>query len=481
MVTNHPPTTMRHAAAILTILATAAAPVAQAQSAVLTPDQQFARGVYQQLIEMNTVNIGGGTTDAARAMAQRFRDAGFAERDIFIGGVQDNKHNVVVRYRGRGGPGGPKPLLLLAHLDVVEALKADWSSDLDPFRFVERDGYFYGRGTTDDKAQAAIFVANVIQLKKEGFVPDRDIVVALTADEEGGCCNGARWLVANHRALVDAAYVLNEGGFGYLRDGKPLSNTIEATQKVFGGFTLTAKNAGGHSSLPRPDNAIYQLAAALLKVSQFTFPVELNDITRAFLERTAAVERPEVASAMRALVKDPRDARAAAVLSREPMYNSILRTTCVATTLKGGHAANALPQTAEAYVNCRMLPEARPADVRAALVRAIGDTGIEVSAPERDPRPAMPVVPEVMAAVETVTKEMWGDIPVIPMMMTGATDAIPWRNLGIPAYGVSGIMIDPNDLRAHGRDERLPVKSFFDGLEFSYRLVKRLSTTAVVP
>lgn len=475
-------TNMRHAVALITILAAVASPVARAQTSALTPDQQFARGVYQQLIEMNTVNIGGGTTEAARAMAQRFRDAGFPERDIFLGGMQDNKHNVVVRYRGRGGPNGPKPLLLLAHLDVVEALKADWSPDLDPFRFVERDGYFYGRGTTDDKAQAAIFVANVIQLKKEGFVPDRDIVVALTADEEGGCCNGARWLVANHRDWVDAAYVLNEGGFGYLRDGKPLSNTIEATQKVFGGFTLTAKNPGGHSSLPRPDNAIYQLAAALMKVSQHTFPVELNDVTRAFLERTATVERAEIAAAMRALVRDPRDTRASAVLSREPMYNSILRTTCVATTLKGGHAANALPQTAEAYVNCRMLPEARPSDVRDAIVRAIGDTGIEVSAaPARDPRPAMAVVPDVMRAVEAVTKEMWGDIPVIPMMMTGATDAIPWRNLGIPAYGVSGIMIDPNDLRAHGRDERLPVKSFFDGLEFSYRLVKRLSSAPVVP
>jgi len=460
----------------LSLVAFVATPLVAQQATTLTPTQQFARDVYQELIELNSSTTTAGTTNAAQAMAKRFRDAGFPEQDIFLGGVRADKFNVVVRFRGKGGPDGPKPLLLLAHLDVVEALKTDWSPDLDPFKFVERDGYFYGRGTTDDKAQAAMFVANVIRLKQEGYVPNRDIVVALTADEEGGCCNGARWLVTNHRELVDAAYVLNEGGFGFLKNGKPLSNTIEATQKVFGGFNVVARNPGGHSSLPRPDNAIYQLAAALVRFSQFTFPVELNDVTRTYLERTAAVESPENAAAMRALVKDPRDATAAATLSRDPMYNSILRTTCVATMLKGGHAQNALPQTAEVYINCRMLPDAKPAEVRAAIVKAIADTTLEVSAaPNRDPREAMPVVPEVMRAVEGVTREMWGNIPVIPMMMTGATDAIPWRNLGIPAYGVSGIMIDPNDLRAHGRDERLPVKSFYEGLDFTYRLTKVLS------
>ena len=214
------------------------------------------------------MNIGGGTTDVANAVAKRFRDAGFPETDIFVGGVQANKHNVVVRYHGSGGWNGPKPLVLLAHLDVVEALKADWSAGMDPFKFLEKDGYFYGPGIIDDKAQVAIFTAVVIQMKKDGYVPDRDIVVAFTADEEGGCCNGARWLFSNHRELVDASVVLNEGAIGFIRKGKPVANTIEATQKVVGGFTVTAKNRGGHSSLPRPENAIYQLSAGLLKLSE---------------------------------------------------------------------------------------------------------------------------------------------------------------------------------------------------------------------
>ena len=273
----------------------------------LTPAQQYARDVYKEIIEFNSVNIGGGTTEVANAVAKRFRDAGFADQDIFLGGIQPNKHNVVVRYRGKGGANGPKPLLLLAHLDVVEALKADWSPGLDPFTFLEKDGYFYGRGIIDDKAQVAIFTAVVVQMKKDGYVPDRDIVVAFTADEEGGCCNGARWLFSNHRELVDASLVLNEGAFGFIRNGKPVANTIEATQKVTGGFTVTAKNRGGHSSLPRPDNAIYQLAAGLMKLSAFKFPVEFNDVSRAYFEQTAKIETPRNAAAMRALIKNPAD------------------------------------------------------------------------------------------------------------------------------------------------------------------------------
>ena len=450
--------------------------------ATLTPTQQLALEVYKEVIELNTVNIGGGTTDAANAIAKRFRDAGFPESDIFLGGVQANKHNVVVRFRGKGGPNGPKPLLLLAHLDVVEALKSDWSDGRDPFKFAEEGGYFYGRGIIDDKAQVAIFAAIMLQMKKDGAVPDRDIVLAFTADEEGGCCNGARWLFTNHRDLVDASYVLNEGAIGFIRNGKPVANTIEATQKVVGGFTVTAKNRGGHSSLPRPDNAIYQLAAGLVKLSNYKFPVQFNDVSRAYFENTAKIETPEIAAAMRALIKDPTDAKADAVLAKDPLYNSMLRTTCVATMLKGGHASNALPQTAEAGINCRMLPDARPADVRAAIVKALDDTTLEVSTPNnnREPRVAAAVVPEMLRAVEGVTREMWGDIPVIQLMQGGATDAIPWRNAGIPAYGISGLMVDPDDLRLHGRDERVLVKSFYDALEFTTRLVKRLTTTRAI-
>ncbi len=469
----------RIVAAVAAALLAAPHPVRAQQ---LSRYQQLARDIYQELIETNSSTMSAGTTEAAQKMAKRFRDAGFPESDIFLGGVRPDKYNLVVRYHGKGGANGPKPLLLLAHLDVVEALKTDWSPDLDPFKLTERDGYFYGRGTSDDKAQAAIWVAVVLQLKAEGYVPDRDIIVALTADEEGGCCNGARWLVANHRDLVDAAYVLNEGGFGYLRNGKPMENVVEATQKVFTGFNITAKNKGGHSSLPRPDNAIYELAAALMRFSQYTFPVDLNPVSRAYFEKTALVESPANAAAMRAILKNPSDKAASAVLSRDPLYNSTLRTTCVATMLKGGHAQNALPQTAEAYINCRMVPNARASDVRAAIVKAIADTAIEVQeAQNREPMQPSPLLPEVMGPIEQITKEMWGDIPVIPTMMTGATDAIPWRQLGIPAYGVSGVMIDPGDLRAHGRDERILVKSFYDGQTFMYRLTKALSSARVVP
>jgi acetylornithine deacetylase/succinyl-diaminopimelate desuccinylase-like protein len=453
-----------------------------AQQAPLSPDQQFAHDVYKQLIETNSSTMTAGTTDAAQEMAQRFRDAGFPESDIFLGGVQPNKFNVVLRYHGKGGPGGPKPLLLLAHLDVVEALKTDWSPDLDPFKFLERDAYYYGRGTTDDKAMAAIFVANIIRLKREGYVPNRDIVIALTADEEGGCCNGARWLVNNHRDLVDAAYLINEGGGGSLRDGKPFLNTVQATEKVFGNFIVTAHNKGGHSSVPRPDNAIYELSEGLVRFSHYAFPVEFNEVTRAFFERTAAVETKEVGAAMRALLKNPNDAPASAIVSRDPRYNSTLRTTCVATMLSGGHATNALPQTAQATINCRMLPNSNPADVRAAIVKALADTGLGVSAAQAArPSAPSPLLPDVMHSIESITKQLFGNIPVIPIMGTGATDSQPFRTIGIPAYGVSGLMGDPEDVRAHGRDERMLVKSFYDGQEFLYRLTKALTSTQTVP
>jgi acetylornithine deacetylase/succinyl-diaminopimelate desuccinylase-like protein len=463
-------------------LAMAASALAGSLQAQQTADQKFAHDVYKELIETNTSTMTAGTTGAAQEMAKRFRDAGFPESDIFLGGVRADKFNVVLRYHGKGGPAGPKPLLLLAHLDVVEALKADWSPDLDPFKFLERDGYYYGRGTSDDKAMAAIFVANIIRLKREGYVPERDIVVALTADEEGGCCNGARWLVTNHRDLIDAAYVVNEGGGGSLRNGKPFLNSVQATEKVFGNFTVTAHNKGGHSSVPRPDNAIYQLAEGLVRFSRFAFPVQFNEVTHAYFERTAAVETPEVGAAMRALLKNPNDAKASAIVSRDPRYNSTLRTTCVATMLTGGHATNALPQTAQATINCRMLPNTDPADVRASIVKALADTGLEVSpAPAASATAPSPLLPEVMSSITSITTQLFGDIPVIPTMSTGATDSAPFRAVGIPAYGVSGLMGDPEDVRAHGRDERMLVKSFYDGQEFLYRLTKALTSTRTVP
>jgi acetylornithine deacetylase/succinyl-diaminopimelate desuccinylase-like protein len=445
------------------------------QAPPLAPHQQLAHDIYKELIEINTTPS-RGTTAAAQAMAKRWRDAGFAEADIFVGGPREDKHNVVIRYRGKAGAAAPKPLLLLAHLDVVEALKADWSPDLDPFVFTERDGYYYGRGTSDDKAMVAIFVANLIRLKRENFVPARDIIVALTADEEGGGQNGAAWLVNTHRELVDAAYVVNEGGGGSLRNGKPFWNAVQATEKIVANFTLTAKNRGGHSSQPRPDNAIYQLAAGLVRLGQFSFPVQLNEVTRAFFTRTAAIETPETGAAMRALVANPADAAAAATISRDPRYNSMLRTTCVATMLTGGHATNALPQTAQAGVNCRMLPNVDPVTVRDGIVRALADPAIEVSAaPALNPTQPSPLLPEFFEPIEGITKVLFGEIPVIPIMGTGATDSRSFRRVGIPSYGVSGLFGDPEDNRAHGRDERMRIQSFYDGQEFLYRLTKALS------
>jgi acetylornithine deacetylase/succinyl-diaminopimelate desuccinylase-like protein len=465
-------------------LATVLAAGALVQAQQLTANQQFAKDIYKELLEFNTSNMTSGTTDAANAMAKRFRDAGFPETDMFLGGSRADKFNLVVRYHaastatasGAGAP-RPKPLLLLAHLDVVEALKSDWSPDLDPFKFIERDGYFYARGSSDDKAMAAIFVANLIQLKKENYASDRDIIVALTADEEGGCCNGVNWLIQNHRDLVDAEFVLNEGGGGSLRDGKPFINSIQATQKNVVNFKVTAKNRGGHSSLPRPDNAIYQLAEGISRFSKFNFPVKFNAVTRAFFEKTAEVETPEMGRAMKALLKNENDAAAAAIVTKDVRYNSMLRSTCVATMLSGGHATNALPQTAEVGVNCRILPDALATEIREGIIKAFADPELEVSAATNRPYVAPSSIgEEIMVPVERVTKELFGDIPVIPIMGAGATDSQPFRVIGIKSYGVSGIMGDPNDNRAHGKDERLRAKSFYDGQEFLLRLTKRLTS-----
>ena len=446
----------------------------------LAPQQKLAREVYRELIEINTADSVGSVTRAAEAMARRFRAAGFPARDVqvLVPAGKPTKGNLVVRYRGRGGPGAAKPILLLAHLDVVAALRSDWS--IDPFVLTEKDGYFYGRGTGDDKAMASIFVANLLEDRKNGWVPDRDIILALTADEEGGDANGVDFLIGHHRELIDAAYALNEGGGGSLRDGKPFLNSVQAAEKVYADFTLTARNRGGHSSVPRPDNAIYQLVDALARVARYQFPVQLNDVSRTFFERTAALETPDVAAAMRTLVATPGDTGAAAVLARDPRYNSMLRTTCVATRLSGGHAYNALPQTATANVNCRIVPTSNPREARETLARVIGDTGVRITETialgERGDAIPSPLTAEIMNPVTSITHELFGaNVPVIPVMSTGATDGRRLRSAGIPTYGVSGLFGDPNDSRAHGRDERMLVKSYFDGQEFLQRLVHRLA------
>ena len=463
----------RRISALLACLALATAAGAGAQTMTLNPEQQRLHDVYKELVEINTVDSVGSATLAAQAMQKRFLAAGFPAGDVQLFTPKPDKGDLVVRYHGKGAR---KPLLLLAHLDVVAALRSDWTTD--PFKLVEKDGYYYARGSGDDKAMASIFVANMLRMKREGYVPDRDIILALTADEEGGDMNGAEWLVNTHRQVIDAAYAINEGGGGSLVNGKPFLQSVQATEKVSINLTASAHNRGGHSSVPRPDNAIYQLAAGLVKLSAYRFPVQLNEVSRAYFERTAAIESPEIGAAMRAIAKNEKDSAAAAKLSEVPRYASMLHTTCVATRLAGGHANNALPQTATANINCRVVPNVDPAQVRLTLLQVMGDTGISMSAPPPlEPSAPSPLTPELMGAVEQISKQMFGDIPVIPTMSTGATDGMYLRAKGIPTYGVSGLFGDPNDSRAHGKDERMRVQSLYDGQEFLYRLVKALSTS----
>ncbi len=446
---------------------------ASSRAAAAEPDEAaLAREIYAQLVEINTTDSVGDNTAAAQAMAKRFREAGFPEQDLQLIVPHERKGNLVARLHGAGKR---KPLLLLAHLDVVEARPEDWS--VDPFRFLEQDGYYYGRGSADDKAMAAIFVANLIRLKREGFQPDRDLILALTSDEEGGDWNGADLLVREHRPLIDAAYGLNEGGRGQIKDGRKLANTVGTSEKVYLSFRLEAKNPGGHSSLPRKDNAIYQLAAALGRLASYSFPVRLTDTTRVYFERLAASQPAALAAEMRAVAKTPPDATAVARLAEVPLYNSTLRTTCVATRLDGGHADNALPQTARAVVNCRMHPNDPPEWVRERLVEAVANPQITVTAiGSAHPSPESPLDPELFGAVEKLTEQMWPGVPVLPTMGTGASDSIYFRGAGIPMYGVSGIFGDVDDVRSHGKDERVLVKSFHEGREFLYRLVKALSS-----
>jgi acetylornithine deacetylase/succinyl-diaminopimelate desuccinylase-like protein len=438
----------------------------------LLPHQQMAKDFLRELIEIDTTQSTGSTTVAAEAMAAHLITEGFAAEDVQVIGPSDNRGNLVVRYRGRDI--GRKPVLLLAHIDVVDADPADWT--LDPFTFIEQDGYYYGRGTTDDKDEAAIHIANLIRLNREGFQPDRDIIVALTADEEAGTANGVIWLLANHPDLIDAEYALNEGGGGSTRDGVHISNNVQLSEKVYQSFTLEVSNPGGHSSRPVKNNAIYRLADALIRIRAYDFPVVLNDGTQLFFERSADIEEGDLANAMRGVSQHPPEPAAIAYLSRIPFYNARLRTTCVATMLNAGHAENALPQRAQATVNCRVLPGESVDAVLNTLHTIIGDAEVKItSIEEATPSSPSPLEPELLSAIEAVTEEMWPGVSVIPIMSTGATDGLFLRNAGTPAYGVSGLFSDINDNRAHGQDERILIESYFEGQEFLYRLMTRIS------
>jgi acetylornithine deacetylase/succinyl-diaminopimelate desuccinylase-like protein len=442
-------------------------------AAAQTPQQRLARDVYKELVEINTVTNSGDTAKAAEAMAARLRSAGFPADDVRVFNPAPRKGNLVARLRGTGAK---KPILLVAHIDVVEAKREDWS--LDPFKLEEKDGYFYGRGTGDDKFMAAAFVANLIRYRQEGYKPARDLVLVLETDEEIGDANqrGIRWLIANQRPLIDAEFALNEGAGVGKKGGKPLRNGVQTAEKVYVNYRLEVTNRGGHSSLPRKDNAIYRLAAGLDRLAKHDFPVKLNETTRLWFERSAAMEVPQSGADMRALAAGRADAAALARLSADPAFNAQMRTTCVATMLEGGHAPNALAQLARANVNCRVLPGEPVEDVQKTLVSVLADEQISVTrAYEPTVSSPSPLRPDIMQAIEKLTQQFWPGIPVIPSMSAGATDGTFLRNAGIPTYGHSGLAGDIDDVRAHGRDERVEVKAFDDGLEYLYLLVKTLS------
>jgi acetylornithine deacetylase/succinyl-diaminopimelate desuccinylase-like protein len=440
-----------------------------AQSKV--PDAELV-DIYRAMIETRSVHPDGDNTAIARMGAQRLLAAGYDAKDVEVIEPQPLKGNLLARLRGTGEM---KPLLLLAHIDVVEARKEDWSEGLDPFKLTERDGYYYGRGTIDDKAMAAIFLETMLRLKREGFTPKRDIVLALTADEEGGTSNGVAWLLHHRRADLDAALALNEGADGVSRGGKPWIHEVQVAEKMFLSFDFDATNAGGHSSVPTRDNAIYELSAALGRLAQFDFPAHASVVTRAYFTHVADVEQGDMGAAARAVGAGRATDADLALLSRDPRYNAQLRTTCVATRLDGGHADNALPQRAHATVNCRLMPGEDPQFVARELQRVAGD---RVSVKARGEAYVSHGSDAQGAAVRTmrrVSESMWPGVPLVPVMSTGATDGSRLRNAGIPVYGVSGLFVEFGEIRFHGRDERLGVRSLAEGNEFLYRLVRALA------
>ncbi len=406
-------------------------------------------------------------------MAARLKSAGFPPEDVLVIGPSPRNRNLVARLRG----GGRAPLLLLAHLDVVEARREDWS--FDPFKLTERDGYFYGRGAMDVKDGAAILIANLIRLKQEGFKPDRDLIVALTAGEEAGAeYNGVEWLLNNHRDLIDAAYCVNlDAGDPQIKNGRRVLRAVQVSEKVYLEFRLEVKSAGRHSSLPTKDNAIYRLSAALARLAKFEFPARLDEVVRTYFERMSRIEKGRLAADLREVARNPAAVAAISRLAESPYFNAMMRATCVATQIEGGHAPNALPQIARATVNCRLLPGQSPAEARRTLIGVLADEKITVSlAADTLPSPPSPLIPEVMRAIEKTTARLWPGVPVVPVMETGFTDGLFLRRAGIPTYGVSGVFIDIDDVRAHGRDERIGVKEFYDGAEYLYQLIKTLSS-----
>lgn len=452
------------------MLASAGSPAA-AQTQSPSEYRSLAREILAQLVSINTTQS-RGATPAARAIATRLRAVGFAEDDLILAGPRPEKLNLVIRLRGRGEA---RPILFLAHLDVVEARAEDWT--VDPWTLTERDGWFYGRGALDIKDEVSDLVTNLIRLKKEKFSPARDIIVALTDDEEGGDANGAAWLTANRRELVDAEYVINtDAGGGQIQNGRRIRNPIQTSEKGYVTWQLEVTNPGGHSALPKKDNAIYRLADALTRLARYDFPVRLNETTRAWFLSLAEREEGQLREDLRAVTRTPPDAAAVRRLSSTPIYNSTMRTTCVATMIGGGHAENALPQRARATIQCRFHPGDDPNAVQATLAQVIADAAVSITLVNQpQPSSASPLRQDLFRTIERITNEMWPGVQVLPVMDPWSTDGLHFRLAGILVYGLSGIFFDMNDNRSHGQDERVGVQEFYEGVEFMYQVMRTLA------
>jgi acetylornithine deacetylase/succinyl-diaminopimelate desuccinylase-like protein len=455
-------------APLVACVAAAAIVSAQAQRPPDEAARALAREIFQELVAIPSAAEQGGSARAAQAILRRLTAAGFAKDDVQVAGPDPQAPCLVVRYRGTDA--AARPVLFMAHMDVVDARREDWS--VDPWTLLERDGWLYGRGTSDNKTGVTTLVANFVRLRSEGWQPRRDLIVLLTGDEESKQ-TGLPWILSERRALIDAELAVNtDSGAVIVKDGRPSLFTVQASEKMYADFRLDVTDAGGHSSLVRPDNPIYTLAAALQRIAGHRFPVHVTDAVRAFFERAATVETGQLAADMRAVARPTPDEAAVTRLSEMPFYNARLRTTCVATQVQAGHAPNALPQLARANVNCRILPGESPADVEATIRRLAGDRVTVTVAVAAEPSPASPVTPDILRRFEQVAAPQWPGVPVAPAMETGGTDGRHLRSAGIPTYGVSALTMDPDDVRAHGKDERVSVRGFYDAVDFWYRLMR---------
>jgi len=460
--------------ALLFLLAAAGAASAQGPGAAPRPDQIAFRALFKELVETNTTLSSGSCTLAAERMAARLKAAGFADSQLTLFSTPEHpkEGGLVAVYPGTSTT--IKPLLAIAHIDVVEAKREDW--ERDPFTLFEENGYFYARGVSDVKSMAAVWVDSFIRFKQQGYAPKRTVKMALTCGEESnGAFNGIEWLAANRRALIDAEFALNEGGGGDSDGkGKVIGQSVQVGEKTFANFRLEARNPGGHSSVPVRDNAIYQLSRALLKVDEHEFPLEMTDTTRRFFRESGGARTDEIGKAMVALARNPRDAKAEAIVNQDRFLHSNLRTTCVATLLDGGHAPNALPQRAGANVNCRIFPGHSIEEIRRELAAVIGDAGVTVTAlpPVRPSPPAPPLEEHIIGPMQKLAAKYWPGIPVIPSMANGYTDATFLGAVGIPTYGIPGMWSDPDGNGVHGLNERIEVRSVYVGRDYMFELIK---------